>query len=74
MFSKLFLVFAYFNSTKTAVDNSKALTLYHQPKCMLRPAPTYLDLIKPSSIKIHYPKKQKKDSKASVKNHTNLRG
>ena len=82
MFSKFFLLFAYFNSTKPLVDNRRALTVYHPPKCALRPTPTYLELIMPRVNKISLPKatkntkdsKENKDSKDNKKNHTNLRG
>jgi len=60
MFSKLFLLLAYFNTTKTVVDNSKALVVYRQPKCLNVAGPSYLELIK-------YSAKPKK-------NRTNLRG
>jgi len=69
MFSKFFLLIAYFNSSKTIVDNSKAVTVYQYPKCQLRPSPTYFDLIKPQSIKIHTHNKNE-----IKKNKTNLRG
>ena len=72
MFSKFLLLIAYFNSSKTIVDNSKAVIVYRPPKCRVRPTPTYLDLIRPSPIKVQ--SKKTKDPKDLKKNHTNLRG
>jgi hypothetical protein len=77
MFSKIFLLFAYFNSTKPLADNSRAVTLYHPPKCPLRPTQTYLELITPRVNKVNLAnatKHSKGSSKDSKKNHTNLRG
>lgn len=82
MFSKIFLLFAYFNSTKPIIDNRKALAVYHPPKCALRPTPTYLELINPRVDKICLSKhskiskasKDSKDNKDNKKNRTNLRG